>query len=619
MEENTFSNERDIYNKKIAVTKPDDVEIGVDTNNTFVDNIIEAGTNNLIDMSAINNFTQMSQRRDLIYSYIDDMGKDSTIASALEIYTEDATNVSESGRIVWCTSENNDVRNMVTFLLDSMNVDKNIYKWAYCLIKYGDVYLRLYRESEERDLLFDKKENKELNEDINVKAYSQNDKYTHYVEMIKNPAEMFELTKHGRTYGYIQAPTNYLNDVMQNMGPDSYTLTNFSYTFEKNNIDIYPATEFVHASLEENDSRVQESVNIFIPKKDIATNNNNDVKDDVTVTYFVKHGQSVLYNMYKVWRELSLLENSVLLNRVTKSSIVRIIGVEVGDMPKENVQTQLNKVKRLIEQKTAINSGTNMNEYLNPGPVENSVYIPTHGGQGAITTETIGGDVNVGDLTDLDYYKKKLFAGLKIPGQYLGDTDDATGFNGGSSLSIISSRYAKTVVRIQNALAQMITDAVNLMLLDKGLDNYVNDFTIYLTPPVTQEDIDRRDMLNTRIGIARDIMDIVDNQLDEQLPKIKILKSLLSEILPDSDIPSILEEQQDKLESTPEEEEFESPDDDMSIDIRDRSPRSVDRLSTEPDDSLPSEQPEEGEVEEEQPEQGEEVLPTADELNIDLT
>lgn len=615
MEENTFSNERDIYNKKIAVTKPDDVEIGVDTNNTFVDNIIEAGTNNLIDMSAINNFTQMSQRRDLIYSYIDDMGKDSTIASALEIYTEDATNVSESGRIVWCTSENNDVRNMVTFLLDSMNVDKNIYKWAYCLIKYGDVYLRLYRESEERDLLFDKKENKELNEDINVKAYSQNDKYTHYVEMVKNPAEMFELTKHGRTYGYIQAPTNYLNDVMQNMGPDSYTLTNFSYTFEKNNIDIYPATEFVHASLEENDSRVQESVNIFIPKKDITTNNNNDVKDDVTVTYSVKHGQSVLYNMYKVWRELSLLENSVLLNRVTKSSIVRIIGVEVGDMPKENVQTQLNKVKRLIEQKTAINSGTNMNEYLNPGPVENSVYIPTHGGQGAITTETIGGDVNVGDLTDLDYYKKKLFAGLKIPGQYLGDTDDATGFNGGSSLSIISSRYAKTVVRIQNALAQMITDAINLMLLDKGLDNYVNDFTIYLTPPVTQEDIDRRDMLNTRIGIARDIMDIVDNQLDEQLPKIKILKSLLSEVLPDSDIPSILEEQQDKLEATPEEEEFESPDDDIDVDIRGGSPRSMNRVDDEPNIDVSAEQPEQ----EEQPEQGEEVLPSADELNIDLT
>ena len=54
---------------------------------------------------------------------------------------------------------------------------------------------------------------------------------------------------------------------------------------------------------------------------------------------------SLLYNTFKVWRELSLLENSVLLNRVTKSSIVRIIGVEVGDMPKEMVGPHLQGIK----------------------------------------------------------------------------------------------------------------------------------------------------------------------------------------------------------------------------------------------------------------------------------
>jgi hypothetical protein len=57
----------------------------------------------------------------------------------------------------------------------------------------------------------------------------------------------------------------------------------------------------------------------------------------------------LLYTAFKTWRELSLLENSLLLNRVTKSSIVRIISVEVGDMPKEQVGPHLQGIKSLIE------------------------------------------------------------------------------------------------------------------------------------------------------------------------------------------------------------------------------------------------------------------------------
>ena len=94
-----------------------------------------------------------------------------------------------------------------------------------------------------------------------------------------------------------------------------------------------------------------------------------------------------------------------------------------------------------------------MREYNNPGPIENNVYIPTRGGIGAITTSQIGGDgADPKSLADLDYFKKLLFAGLGIPSQFLGDTDDATGFNGGSSLTLISSRYAKKIRAIQSSL-----------------------------------------------------------------------------------------------------------------------------------------------------------------------
>jgi hypothetical protein len=122
------------------------------------------------------------------------------------------------------------------------------------------------------------------------------------------------------------------------------------------------------------------------------------------LSYVVRRGQSLLYNVYKTWRELSLLENSLLLNRVTKSSIVRIIQVEVGDMPKESVGPHLMGIKNMIEQKASINTGKSLIEYTSPGPVENNIYVPTHEGVGAITTSEIGGNPDVKSIVDLDYY-----------------------------------------------------------------------------------------------------------------------------------------------------------------------------------------------------------------------
>ena len=76
----------------------------------------------------------------------------------------------------------------------------------------------------------------------------------------------------------------------------------------------------------------------------------------------------------------------------------------------------------------------------------------------------------------------------------MGDTSDQVGFNGGTALSIVSNRYAKTIKRIQNILIQCITDAVNLMILDKQNDSYINKFQLHMVPPATEEDSTRRDL-----------------------------------------------------------------------------------------------------------------------------
>ena len=541
------------------VTKPE-TNIGLDISDEFWEAMMKAGDASAIDIGAINSFSQLSQNRETLYQVLDTMAEDPVIAAALETYAEDATEANEQGDIVWAESSDATVGKYVTFLLDSLNVNKNIYQWVYSFIKYGDIYLRLYRNSDFEDELLDgnqrtnlnekfsklnDKQETELNEEAKLMIYNKADHFANYIDMISNPAEMFELTKMGKSYAYIK--TNSMPQVVQQ---DSVSMNYLTYRFRRKDIEIYNAVSFVHGFLQDDAPRTPEQVQIFL---------GDDMESDSNV-YNVRRGQSLLYDLYKIWRQLMLLENSLLLNRLTKSSIVRLVQLEVGDMPKEKVGPALQRVKTLVEQKSSIDSGNRMSEYTNPGAMENNVYVPTRNGLGSISIQQLGGDVNVRDIADIDYFKNKFYAALKIPKQFLGDTDDATGFNGGTSLSITSSRYAKTIKRIQSAMCQAITDCVNILLLDRGLDTYVNKFSIKMQPPVTQEELDKRQNISSMIGIADDVLRLLDG-VEDPIVKLKITKSLLSNSVTNQEALELVQDYVDELEKEKEEEEM--PEEDM--------------------------------------------------------
>lgn len=145
---------------------------------------------------------------------------------------------------------------------------------------------------------------------------------------------------------------------------------------------------------------------------------------------------------------------------------------------------------------------------------------------------------------------------LRVPKQYFGFTDDGAGFNGGESLSIISARYAKMIKRIQNVMIQTLTDAINLILLDRGLDNYINKFKLKMLPPTTSEEVARRENTAGKVQLTSDIMNMLDT-IEDPISKLRILKSLLSDFMTDTEVISLLQEEIDKLEkdATPEEAE----------------------------------------------------------------
>lgn len=634
VEKSAYVEQPDIYNKEIKSAPAPEREIGVDTKNTLLYNIIDSAQSGQLDTSLLDSFTSASQNRDSIYSLLDTMCEDSITAAVVETYAEDATEYNDQGQIVWVESSNPNVSKYITFLLDSMSVDKHIYKWCHSLCKYGDVYLKLFHQSdvEEKDAVLSELNDKiasrrgrkkKLNEDVVVKAYSKNDHFINYLEMAPNPAEIFELTKHGKTYAYIKADVNSTQN--KSAADGVYQASQiYNYKFQKKDVTVYQASEYVHACLEDNTSRTPETIEI--------TSGKDENGEDISNTYTVKRGQSLLYNNFKSWRELSLLENSILLNRLTKSSTTRIINVEVGDMPKEMVGPHLQGIKALMEQKSALKADGGMSEYTNPGPQDNTIYVPTHDGIGALTADTIGGDVDVKSLADLSYYQDKFFGGLRVPKQYFGVTDDNAGFSGGESLSIISSRYAKMVKRIQSTILQALTDAVNILLLDRGLTSYANEFTLRMQAPITSAEKDKRDNLSARVNLVTDVMSTLSD-LEDSTAKLKALKSLLANAITNTEVIDIIQKEIDKIEQQKEKEKAESVPDTKGIDFGGTSEEEFSEESSEPIfgtedtsieetpvEEIPSEEVpiEEPSSEAIQPPE-DDYLPTPKEMGLDLT
>lgn len=312
-ENSVFDSGIDLTGKKIVAKPVPEVNIGIDTSDSMLDDLIYAETSGGVDIGEINKFTQLSDDRNKLYDLLDTMADDSRVAPILSSYAEDATVMNDESKIVWAESTDSAVAKYINYLIDVMNIDKKVYSWAFCLAKYGDVYVRLFRESDFEDPVAEKaaeSKREKLNEAILVNAYKNSDKYANYLEMMPNPAEMFELTRFGKSCGYIKS------NVASTIKKDDFTgLFQFNYTFNSSDINIYGATDFAHGCLEDNFSRSPETVQIF---NNVDPDN---TKDNAEYKYTVRRGQSILIPAFRAWRQLMLIENSLLLNRLTRSAV----------------------------------------------------------------------------------------------------------------------------------------------------------------------------------------------------------------------------------------------------------------------------------------------------------
>lgn len=530
----------------------------------------EIGGGNRIDLSDITNVTTLKGTRNQKYAVFEEMVADGRIGAAVEMYANDAVQYNQQGDIVWVESSNTDVANYCNKLLNDLNIQENIWTYAYCLVLYGDVYLELFKNTSN-----DGKKPTLLLEPVNhnTNVLSQIDikgsKLERYVEKVPNSADVYDLQYKGKTFGYIRTKQDNLQSELDN--------NTYMYTGLVSDITILNATKFVHFCLSPNINRYPERFRL------VKEDNSKTIRSDGTIDgssyegsnnndfcFTVKCGQSVLENVYSAYQTLKLKEDSVLLERVTKSSITRIIQVELGDMPESQKKLKLREIKNQIEQTLQYNK-QNGSIQSRPGsqPIENILYTTTKNGKGAISTVNIGGDVQIGDLSDVEQSENKVFGSLLIPKGLLGADMEGSGLSNGGSLTEMNTTYARRIKRVQSALISGLETLINIFAIADGVANkIIGNFTVRLTPIITVEDNRRDELLQTKIRNVNDILTLFNDvdAVDEET-KLKMLIEWLSTYLSQQDIVEILDDVLNRMED----EKTEQAEQDVGIDDSDKT------------------------------------------------
>lgn len=518
-----------------------------DTVPNRINEAIEQGRR--IDLTELLNITTLKGNRNEKYKAFEEMVADGRIGAAVEMYANDAVQYNSQGKIIWVESDSNDAAKYGNTLLEDLNVADNIWSWAYCLCLYGDVYLETFMDTSNSGtkptLLLEP-----IKQNINVRTQKDipGAKLLRYIEKVPNPADIYDLQLRGKTSGYIRSNSEIENELTNN----TYTYTYTAST----ELDVLGPTKFVHICLSPNINRFPEKFRLIKKTEQEKELGNGEIDaSDLegtgdSLTFTVKTGQSILENVYGAYQTLKLKEESVLLERITKSSITRVIQVELGDMPESQKRKKLQLIKDQIEQQLELNkSAGTIQSRAGAQPIENIIYTSTKDGKGAISTVNIGGDVDIGNLDDVNQSENKVYGALLIPKALLGADMDGSGLSNGGSLTEMNTTYARRIKRIQIALQTGIETLLNIFALAEGLKQHVGKFSVKLTPIITVEDNRRDELLQNKIRNVNDMVSLVDGieKVDEDT-KLQMLIEWLSRYLNQQDIVDIIDKHLKELD-----------------------------------------------------------------------
>jgi len=201
-------------------------------------------------------------------------------------------------------------------------------------------------------------------------------------------------------------------------------------------------------------------------------------------------GQSVLEQIFKVYKQKELLEDAIIIYRVQRAPERRVFYIDVGNMPTHLAMQFVERVKNEINQRRipSTSGGVNyIDATYNPMSINEDYFFPqTAEGRGS-KVDTLPGGTNLGEIDDLKFFTNKLFRGLRIPSSYLptGPDDGQQQYNDGrvGTAYIQELRFNKYCMRLQSMLNATFDEEFKLWIKSKGYNIDNGMFELKLNPP----------------------------------------------------------------------------------------------------------------------------------------
>jgi hypothetical protein len=225
----------------------------------------------------------------------------------------------------------------------------------------------------------------------------------------------------------------------------------------------------------------------------------------LTDTNFLPYGRSIIEPTRKVWKQITLMEDAMLIHRIMRAPDKRVFKIDIGNIPPsevdafmENMVSKMKKVPYVDQETGQYNLKYNMQNLLE------DFYLPVRGAESGTVIESLAG-IQFDSIQDIDYLKNRLLGSLKIPKAYLGYEEDTTGK---ATLASQDFRFARTIERVQKIIASELVKVAIVHLYSQGFtDEDLVDFSLSLTAPSSVYEKEKIELWTTKVSLAGEMVD----------------------------------------------------------------------------------------------------------------
>jgi len=223
------------------------------------------------------------------------------------------------------------------------------------------------------------------------------------------------------------------------------------------------------------------------------------------------YGTSMLEKARRIWKQLLLSEDAMLIYRTSRAPERRVFKVFVGNMDDKDVEAYVQRVANKFKRDQIVDNKTgNVDLRFNQMAVDQDYFVPVRDVTQTMPIETLPGASNLSEIADIEYIQKKLVTALRVPKAYLG-FEEVVG--DGKNLSLQDIRFARTINKIQKAMISEMNKIAIIHLFILGFEDELQNFTLGLTNPSKQADLLMIDVWKEKVLLYKDLVSEIPNTL----------------------------------------------------------------------------------------------------------